>query len=717
MPPVVRDIRLLPKQAEYLRCNAFEVMYSGAVRAGKTYSLALKTAIRASTPGAREILCRKTLAALKGTTLRTLLDGDGVTPPILPEGTYEHNRADKIIRIRNGGEIIYFGLVNDGEGGTAQRIGSYTATGVNIDEGTELDQADYKMLLSRPSLEIPGLVRQVNTACNPGPPSHHLAERFAPPGSGVVEAMRGCICIPTETRDNIFLSREYIEMLDRETGTLWHRRFVKGLWCGSEGLVYDRWDRGVHAQAMEFKPKRAILVVDDGYTNPFVVLRMEIDGEDRRRVRREVYVRGKQPEEKLELLLEMAECGIKPEAVVIDPSANAFADRARKAGFHVVNADNTVFDGIMAVQARLGKQVNGEPGLTVDPDCTNTIKEFETYEWRPGRDEPLKVWDHAMDGIRYGEAYFGATGRHDKAVPKQVVSGAGASIAHPYQFGDLVHAGELLEDLALQRRDRYSIEWVDGDDDIGKGGRWRLWCDLYRDKKWKMDRPEQNRTYVIGCCASLLGESTMVVTCAETQEQVAEYSAVDMGTEEFARAAARAGMWWGGTTQMAYLVWRADAAYGLAFGEYLVRTIAYPFYYRDRADDRSDQPRTMKFGWHPTPPKMVAMIERFRVSLGGRSGRTGDLWVPRSERLLDQLDRYVWFSTGKIGPAEMEHSDPSELLTHSDLVVPAMLSSYGVGHVGRAKAELRVAPEGSKAWMEQQEAKKDAEKRKRGKWR
>lgn len=711
------DIALLPKQAEFMQATAFETMYSGAVRAGKTYCLALKTAWRASHPGAREILTRKTLASLKGTTLRTLLDGDGNTPPILPAGSYDHNKADKIIRIHGGGEIIYFGLVNDGEGGTQQRIGSYTATGVNIDEATELDAADYRMLMSRPSLEIHGLVRQMNMACNPGPPSHFLAERFAPPGSGVTHPMRGCACISTETSDNFFLSPEYVEQLNREEGTLWHRRFVKGLWCGSEGLVYDRWDRTIHTKAIEFRGRRAIIVVDDGYTNPFAALRMEMDNEERKRVVAEHYVRQKQPEEKEALVLELAEMGFKPEAVVIDPSARALADRLRAAGLHVVPADNEVFQGIMDVQKELDVRIQGVPALTVDPGCSSTIKEFETYEWRPDRDEPVKKWDHAMDGIRYGIKYFGASSRHTRAFPDRVVAMARQQHADPFQFGDLVHAGPLLEDIALQRKDRASIEWVDAEEDMGKGGRWRLWCDLFYDRKWQMDRPDQRRTYVIGCCASLLGESTMVVTCAETKEQVAEYSAVDMGTEEFARAVVRAGLWWGGTSTVAYLVWRADQAYGLAFGEYVVRKIGYPFYFKDRVEDRTDQPRTSKFGWVPTAPKMLAMIERFRAALGGQAGKTGDLWVPKSERMLDQLDRYVWFSTGRIGPAEMEHSDPAALLTHTDLVVPAMLSSFGVQHVGRAKVEMRVAPVGSRAWLDQQDAKKEAEAKEKGRWR
>src|SRR5574343_599291 len=47
-------------------------------------------------------------------------------------------------------------------------------------------------------------------------------------------------------------------------------------------------------------------------------------------------------------------------------------------------------------------QGDGLPRLTVNPDCKNTINEFESYIWKPNKDEPVKENDHAMDAIRYG---------------------------------------------------------------------------------------------------------------------------------------------------------------------------------------------------------------------------------------------------------------------------------------------------------------------------
>ncbi len=43
----------------------------------------------------------------------------------------------------------------------------------------------------------------------------------------------------------------------------------------------------------------------------------------------------------------------------------------------------------------------------MDPSCVNTINEFESYEWKPEKDEPKKENDHAMDAIRYDFAVDG----------------------------------------------------------------------------------------------------------------------------------------------------------------------------------------------------------------------------------------------------------------------------------------------------------------------
>jgi hypothetical protein len=407
--PQPRTLNVLPRQHDFLADDySDELMFSGAVGAGKTRVLCIRRVVRASVPGARELLCRKTLSALKGTTLKTLLEGDGDMPPVLPPGTYTHNKADKCIKIHGGGEILYFPLVNDGDGGTQQRAGSYNGTGVGIDEATELDEGDYRMLLSRARVQVKGVRCAIDMVCNPSTPSHFLAKRFAPPGSGYMAPMKGCRCISSPTHENFFLPKSYIESLDRDKESLWYRRFVLGLWCGAEGLVYDKWDRNVHVHERSLSEFRSFVVgVDDGFTNPFVALLIGIDADGRAHVCNEVYQSGLDVGSRVASIGRLAS-GLPSHAstldsVLIDPSAPDVIAAVGSGGYPGIAANNDVLPGINAVTSRLLVAGDGKPRLTVDPSCVELIREMETYQWKKDKpkDEPVKKFDHGCDALRY----------------------------------------------------------------------------------------------------------------------------------------------------------------------------------------------------------------------------------------------------------------------------------------------------------------------------
>lgn len=392
------SIKALPKQMEFLRSAAPECGYSGAWGAGKSRALCLKLVKRAMVPGAREWLVRRTLVSLKQTTLLTLLEPEGDLPPVLPEGYYEHNKADRRIKIRGGGEIMYDGLEDaraPNKGGM-HKHGSVNVSGLNIDEAVELSESDYQWARSRVRLKIAGLPLQTNWASNPGPPSHFLAERF-----GLAldhKPQPGTFCVQTAATDNFFLPAEYVEQLKTYTGLV-ARRYVQGLWVGSDGLVYDKWDRARHVARREGPWVRRVVWVDEGYTNPFVALLACEDALGRWHIAEEFYRSQIVRDQKVGVIRAM-----RGESVVVDPSAAELIAELREAGLGVVEADNSVFDGIMRVQQVLERSIDGLPGLTVDPSCENVCREMETYEWKPGRDEPVKQHDHAMDAIRYGLA-------------------------------------------------------------------------------------------------------------------------------------------------------------------------------------------------------------------------------------------------------------------------------------------------------------------------
>lgn len=383
--------KLLPKQLEFIKSDASEVLYSGAFGAGKSRAICEKLLNHLIIPGNRIGLCRKTLKSLKATTLVTLIKGDGSLPPVLPQNTYTHHQTDCVIRMGNGSELVYFGLDD------VQKIGSLNLGAIAIDEAIELNEDEWIMLRGRCRNEIDPH-RQLFAATNPGTPSHFLAKRFGLSGS--TTPSKGCVVIQTKSKDNIFLPKDYQDWLNSLTGT--HAaRYRDGKWVGYDGLVYDEWSRDTHIQSYPISSfKRFIGMIDVGFTNPSVILIAGIDGDDRIHIIEEMYQTGITP---TNLIDKVIEYDSKYHAEwVCDPSSAGLIDDIRTHDVDINPGDNDVMDGITRVKQYLAVQADSRPRMTIDPSCEHTIIEMESYIWKPGKDAPKKELDHAMDALRYG---------------------------------------------------------------------------------------------------------------------------------------------------------------------------------------------------------------------------------------------------------------------------------------------------------------------------
>jgi PBSX family phage terminase large subunit len=382
---------LLKKQIEFVKSDSREVLYSGAFGAGKTRSVCMKAVMRASKPGACEALVRKHLVSLKATTLKTLLEPEGNLPPVLPEGTYTHNKSDKTIRIHGGGQIVYFGLDDPG------KIGSYTLSGIGIDEASETTEADYTMLRGRSRMSLDGLPNQIYGATNPSHQKHHLAVRFGLDGEH--KAAPGCYPILTCSADNYFLPAPYLADLNTYTG-LSRRRYVLGEWCSSEGLIYDAFDPSIFVRERVANWSRVIVGGDWGFTNPSVLLLVCEDEDGYLHVSEEFY-QTQQLEPDIVKQCERFKNYSGASEFVIDPSAAALRATMEREALNVIAGNNDVLGGIARVQKRF-VMLDDRPRITISPTCTNLLRELGMYEWTPGgKDRPKKENDHALDALRY----------------------------------------------------------------------------------------------------------------------------------------------------------------------------------------------------------------------------------------------------------------------------------------------------------------------------
>lgn len=399
MPDDTIQISLLPKQADFVESEAKTGLYSGAYGAGKSRAACYRAMVRAMrSPSARVGLCRKTMVALKATTLRTLLEPDGDLGPVLPEGTYDRRSmpGEEKVKLHNGGEILFFGCDDH------LKVGSLQLSDCIVDEALELDEEEWNMLLGRirVSFTLADGTKHKSSlfaVCNPGAPGHFLHKNF------IETPTPDSFVVMTSTLDNHHLPEDYVRtMLQTYTGPSL-RRYVHGEWCVYEGACYPMFDPVKHVLEFRGPFDRFVGGIDYGFRNPMVLRMHGVYATNHSHVVSELYEAEIITSDFTDLCVEAARV-YSPVTFVVDPSAAGLIAEMRRAELHVVRANNDVLAGIAAVQNAL-RSVSDDviPRLTMSPSCVKGNREYMSYRWadNDAKDAPIKEHDHAVDADRY----------------------------------------------------------------------------------------------------------------------------------------------------------------------------------------------------------------------------------------------------------------------------------------------------------------------------
>ena len=403
-------VELLPKQHDFLFCEAKEKMYDGAFGAGKSRVLAYNAALKAQYPGNVVGLFRKTFTSLRYTTLKVLLEKDGHLPPVLPLGSYKHNKSEHRIKVHQGGEIIYMGFDDP------LRIASLNLGSAFVDEAREIEEDEYTMLLGRLRNTADPL-RQLGLATNPDAPSHFLYKRFYKDKDNTRAVFK------SKSTDNFFLPQDYIDMLSKFTGQ-YRDRFVLGKWVAFEGLIYDNFSRDVHLVHRELSEfKWFLLSVDEGYKDPAVIGLWGIDSDNRMHLLRMFYKRQVLPSRVIQTLqfygmtliaqlrpedMPVEKWEVPQRIFVFDPAAAGLRADAENKGLDCRAANNAVFEGNQCVRDFLAIDTDGRPGMTIEPEgegVEDWLTEVESYHLDKN-EKPAKGLDHAMDMTRYAAMFL-----------------------------------------------------------------------------------------------------------------------------------------------------------------------------------------------------------------------------------------------------------------------------------------------------------------------
>lgn len=373
-------------------------MLAGPADTGKTWASCTKAhAVCCRVPKTQGAFVRKTASSLAGTVVRTferLTEKSGLR-------FYGGESPSRII-YPNGSQIWLGGMDNP------DRVLSSERDFIYVNQAEELSLNDWETLATRCSGRA-AVVRdpQLFGDCNPAGSRHWIRER----------AQKGSLrLLNAKHKDNptIFnkdgeLTKEgarRLAVLERLTGVR-RKRLLEGIWATAEGAVYDMFDAAVHVcqrNPMEFR--RFYLTLDEGYTNPAVILLVGSDADERWHVFREYYETGVLQEHVVQLsrdwyLEPFPGIRIRCSDVAVDAAAAGLIADLVNAGVPARGGKGRVLDGIQRIQNRLKVLLDGKPRLTMDPSCVNLINEFESYAWKPEKDMPAKEHDHALDALRY----------------------------------------------------------------------------------------------------------------------------------------------------------------------------------------------------------------------------------------------------------------------------------------------------------------------------
>lgn len=221
----------------------------------------------------------------------------------------------------------------------------------------------------------------------------------------VQDAKEGYRLFTMPTWANPFLDEEiYQAWLESYAGDFALQE-LEGEFIAYEGLIYPRFDRGLHARTKV--PENFVYTVagvDWGFVHPGVILIFGVDYDGRLWLIHEEYQRKRNIEDWAVLAGELNKT-YRPRTWWCDPSEPTYIAKFKAQGCKATEANNEVKPGIQRVENRLVRRDDGLPRLVVASWAANTITEFEQYKWAEVRgelkEEPMKTNDHTMDAMRY----------------------------------------------------------------------------------------------------------------------------------------------------------------------------------------------------------------------------------------------------------------------------------------------------------------------------
>jgi phage terminase large subunit len=347
------------------------IINEGGSRSSKTYSLCqLLMVYCLQNPQKVVSIIRKTFPALRATAMRDFLE-------VLKEaGIYEktsHNMSEHIYTFPNGSIVEFFSVDDE------QKIRGRKRHVAWCNEANELFLDDFTQLNMRTE-------QKLIFDYNPSDSNSWLYE--LPKDESIL--------IKSTYRDNPFLPdtiKRQIEDLKRTDEAL-YQIYALGEHAISKSNIYSNWTFLPHRPA---RFTQFVMGLDFGYNHPTALMRIYWHEKD-------IFIEPVIYESYLttsNLIDRMASLDVEKETEIIaDYARPEIIAEMNNAGYNVRNANKVVKKGIDNIKT-FGVFAMNDKHLE---------KEYQNYKWKKIgdqiTDEPVKLFDDAMDAVRYATTYI-----------------------------------------------------------------------------------------------------------------------------------------------------------------------------------------------------------------------------------------------------------------------------------------------------------------------
>ena len=196
--------------------------------------------------------------------------------------------------------------------------------------------------------------------------------------------------------DNDALAPDIVQSIEsRKEKKQWWRVYGEGQLGEADGLIYSGW------QVIDEIPHEARLCrryLDFGYTNDPTAIGSIYEYNGGYILNEECYQKGLSNKQIADLLLNLDYPNVLVKADSAEPKS---IDEIRSYGVNIVPAQKgqgSITQGIQKVQ---------DQRISVTKQSTNILRESRNYMWETDKEGktmnvPIAIWNHHMDGLRYG---------------------------------------------------------------------------------------------------------------------------------------------------------------------------------------------------------------------------------------------------------------------------------------------------------------------------